>query len=326
MLGVLVVCAVLGLVGVGIDSLTGNDLNAAAGTSLTRVDPSGGSTTDPPTTSSTTTAIPVIPVIERFTLAPGEREVATVRPDRAQVTVRSAAPAGWDTTLTPVVVPDTVAVPPAPRSALDVDRMALPGPDTPVAGRAASPLGWVFANPSLYTPPQPLVFSVVARQGYWIQVLLPVRPNGTTGWLRSSEVELSTTTLRIEVSLSTRNLQVVDAATVVFDAPVSVGRSSTPTPTGTFSVTDIVPSVDPTGSYGPVALALNGYSEVMDRFGSQSVAGSPDDLAPVLAIHGTNRPDSIGRAASNGCPRLFNDDMVELVNLVPAGTPVEIRP
>jgi lipoprotein-anchoring transpeptidase ErfK/SrfK len=91
-------------------------------------------------------------------------------------------------------------------------------------------------------------------------------------------------------------------------------------------VTDLVPSVDPAGPYGPLALALNGYSEVMDRFGSVSVAGSPDDVAPVLAIHGTNQPSSIGRAASNGCPRLSDEDILRLASLVPAGTPVEIWP
>jgi lipoprotein-anchoring transpeptidase ErfK/SrfK len=46
----------------------------------------------------------------------------------------------------------------------------------------------------------------------------------------------------------------------------------------------------------------------------------------VLAIHGTNRPDSIGKAASNGCPRLFNEDILKLAALVPAGTPVQIWP
>ena len=47
---------------------------------------------------------------------------------------------------------------------------------------------------------------------------------------------------------------------------------------------------------------------------------------PVLALHGTNRPASVGRAMSNGCPRLYNEDMLRLAELVPAGTPVRIWP
>ena len=98
------------------------------------------------------------------------------------------------------------------------------------------------------------------------------------------------------------------------------------TPTGTFHVTDVVPSVDPAGGYGPVALALDGYSEVLDTFAGESAVGSPDEFAPVLAIHGTDQPESIGRDLSNGCPRLFNEDISRLAELVPPGTPVQIWP
>lgn len=272
------------------------------------------------TTSTTTTSL----VIVHETLDPGVREIATARTGLAQVTARSTPPPGWDERLTPVVVPAPSEAP--PRSAQDTERIALPSAEVPIAGRAVVDGGWTFANPGLYTPAQPLVFSVVARQGSWIQVLLPVRPNGTVGWIQSNDLVLSTTTLRVEVSITDRRLHVFDGETVTFEAPISVGRPSTPTPTGEFYVTDLVPSVDPNGPYGPVALALNGYSEAMDSFGSASIAGSPDEVAPVLALHGTNRPDSVGRAASNGCPRLYDADILRLAELVPAGTPVEIWP
>jgi lipoprotein-anchoring transpeptidase ErfK/SrfK len=318
-----VTLGVLAAVGLGVGVWLGfgrgdssDDAVAAADTTTTT-----SSTTPTTTTPTTTTAV----VVERFVLDPGEREVATARAGLAQVNVRATPPPGWDVDLTPVVVPTPAPTP--PRSGLDVDRVAFPSAEVPIAGRALRPDGgWTFANPGRYTPPQPTVFSVVARQGMWLQVLVPVRPNGTTGWVRSSEVDLSVTTLRVEVSLAERRLRVHEAGQVVFDAPISVGRPATPTPTGEFYVTDLVPSVDPAGPYGPLALALNGYSEVMDRFGSVSVAGSPDDVAPVLAIHGTNQPSSIGRAASNGCPRLSDEDILRLASLVPAGTPVEIWP
>ena len=315
-LGVLATCALLGLLGVGVHFLIADgDPRDSVQVAAT-----------PTTATSTTTAASTTAVIERYTLPAGQREVATVRSGLGRITVRSQPPAGWDQRLTPVVVPDTVAIPRPPRSAADLGRVPLPATDAPIAGRGVTAEGWAFANPTLYRPPQPLVFSVLARQGSWIQVLVPVRPNGTTGWLQSNDVELAITTLRVEVSIADRKLQLIDGTQVALSVPVSVGRASTPTPTGSFFVTDIVPSVDPAGAYGPVALALNGYSEVMDSFGSESVAGSPDELAPVLAVHGTNQPSSIARAASNGCPRLFNDDMSRLAAMVPAGTPVDIWP
>lgn len=43
-----------------------------------------------------------------------------------------------------------------------------------------------------------------------------------------------------------------------------------------------------------------------------------------IYFHGTNREDLIGTPASHGCVRLRNADMVELFDLVPEGTAVEI--
>ncbi len=43
------------------------------------------------------------------------------------------------------------------------------------------------------------------------------------------------------------------------------------------------------------------------------------------AIHGTNRPESIGHFVSHGCIRMHNRDIVELYLLVPVGTPVIVE-
>jgi len=42
------------------------------------------------------------------------------------------------------------------------------------------------------------------------------------------------------------------------------------------------------------------------------------------AIHGTNQPESVGRAVSHGCVRLRNEDIAKLYAVVPVGTPVYI--
>jgi len=39
-------------------------------------------------------------------------------------------------------------------------------------------------------------------------------------------------------------------------------------------------------------------------------------------IHGTNEPQSIGRAASSGCIRMLNEEVIELYNRSPIGTKV----
>jgi len=42
------------------------------------------------------------------------------------------------------------------------------------------------------------------------------------------------------------------------------------------------------------------------------------------AMHGTNHPESVGRAVSHGCVRLLNEDITRLYEMVPVGTPVYI--
>jgi hypothetical protein len=47
-------------------------------------------------------------------------------------------------------------------------------------------------------------------------------------------------------------------------------------------------------------------------------------LGDGYGIHGTDHPESIGRAASHGCVRLRNEDIEKLYDMVPVGTPVYI--
>jgi lipoprotein-anchoring transpeptidase ErfK/SrfK len=41
-------------------------------------------------------------------------------------------------------------------------------------------------------------------------------------------------------------------------------------------------------------------------------------------IHGSNEADTIGQAVSSGCIRMTNDDVIDLYNRVPVGTPVVV--
>jgi len=45
-----------------------------------------------------------------------------------------------------------------------------------------------------------------------------------------------------------------------------------------------------------------------------------------LRIHGTSQPRTIGRAVSNGCARLVNDQATQLYHMVPLGTRVVLNP
>ncbi len=152
------------------------------------------------------------------------------------------------------------------------------------------------------------------RPGGWLEVLLPLRPNGTTGWVRAEEVRLVEPRFRIEVDLSERTLVLERDGRVLRRLRVGIGRPETPTPTGRFSVWVKVPQRNPRGPYGSLALGLSGFSEVLERWPGEGR----------LAIHGTVDPDDRGARVSAGCIRVYDPELRAL-RAVPLGTPVVIH-
>ena len=150
----------------------------------------------------------------------------------------------------------------------------------------------------------------------WYQVLLPAKPNGQTGWVRASDVSVSSTNTVIHVYLAERQLDVVVDGDVLMTAPVAVGAPATPTPLGTFYITDPIDlTANPSAVYGTYALGLSGYSETLESF---------KGTLPQIAIHGTNSPNVLGQPVSNGCLRMKNDAVVDVASRVGLGTPVII--
>ena len=167
----------------------------------------------------------------------------------------------------------------------------------------------------------PTVFGVLGAvvdgrcQRTWYRVQLPIRPNGATGYVRAEALRLERVTTRIVVDISARRLMFYRRGALVLSATVAVGSQATPTPTGRYYINQrLVPS-DRNGPFGPGALGISAFSNVLTGW----VQGGP------IAIHGTNEPWSIGKAASNGCIRLPNTTLEQLFRVADAGTPVVIR-
>jgi hypothetical protein len=147
----------------------------------------------------------------------------------------------------------------------------------------------------------------------WLRVLLPTRPNGSSGWVLADDVDLRRESQRIEVDLSRRVLVLYDRGRVVLRASVGIGGPQTPTPTGTYFAWARVPQDRSDGPYGRYALGLSGWSRA-------STAGSGGRLA----IHGTSNTGDLGSAVSAGCLRLPNED-TRILQDVPLGTPVFVH-
>ncbi|MDP1792929.1 MAG: L,D-transpeptidase [Acidimicrobiales bacterium] len=188
------------------------------------------------------------------------------------------------------------------------------GPSLPVSVSMGEPAIAALSNPTRVGAPR--VALVVAEIGDWLQVLLPLRPNNSLGWVRRSDVDVTYTSMRVEIDRATRRLRVFDSGAVVMDEPVAIGRAVTPTPGGQFFTTELLQPPNPGGAYGPYAFTLSAYSTVYQRFGSGDGA---------VGLHGTNAPGSLGATVSHGCVRLSNDAISRLAMMLPLGTPVLIR-
>ena len=182
----------------------------------------------------------------------------------------------------------------------------------------------VYARPGARKPrtslPNPyrggrLTFLVRALRPHWVHVFLPTRPNGSSGWIRRSQVRILVDPYRIRIDLGRRRLTVSRLGRVFMKQPIGVGRAATPTPTGRYYVVELIQLTDPSGTYGPYAFGVSAHSNVFTRFGS----GDGE-----IGIHGTDYPQGVGTRVSHGCIRLRNEAIVRLARTIPLGTPVDI--
>lgn len=119
---------------------------------------------------------------------------------------------------------------------------------------------------------------------------------------------------RVIVSIADRKLAVVEDGRIVKIYPTAVGAKVSPSPVGTFKIVTLVKN--PTW-YGPKGKVVQPgpANPLGDRWIGLDRKG--------YGIHGTNQPNSIGKAASHGCIRMRKADVEELFELVRAGDVVE---
>ncbi|HEY9619846.1 MAG TPA: L,D-transpeptidase [Crinalium sp.] len=126
---------------------------------------------------------------------------------------------------------------------------------------------------------------------------------------------------RIVLRLQQRRVYLYQGEEVLGSYPVAIGRSDTPTPTGEFEVFQMIENprwqspwtgeVRPPGPNSALGLRWIGF------------AHRPNGI---VGFHGTPTLSSIGQAASNGCVRMRNEDVVALFEQVAIGTRVVVEP
>jgi lipoprotein-anchoring transpeptidase ErfK/SrfK len=150
----------------------------------------------------------------------------------------------------------------------------------------------------------------------WYRVLLPLRPNGTTGWVAGSDVDVVGIPYRLEIRLADFRVDLFGDEGGTRSFPIGIGTDATPTPGGEYYIAALVEPPNPNTAYGQWIFELNGHST--------TVTGAFAD--GLLGIHGTNDPThALGRKVSHGCIRMRNEDIGSLAKLLPLGTPVIVR-
>jgi lipoprotein-anchoring transpeptidase ErfK/SrfK len=162
-----------------------------------------------------------------------------------------------------------------------------------------------------------LILSVTHRRGAWAAVPTFLVPNGRRAWVRVDRrtFVVRRTRWHLTADLSARTVTVVHGVQRVRTLRVAIGAPATPTPPGTYAITDKLGGRAFGSAYGCCILALSGHQP--------KVRTGPIDGR--LAIHGTDRPDLVGRRASQGCLRARDRDVRWLMRTVPVGTQVTIR-
>lgn len=243
------------------------------------------------------------------------------------------------TTLPPTTVAPTTTTPAAGPAAAEPPAVAF----TPRGRLASAPPSMVahalVAELPIYDAPgaqaaslalphpqpsgAPLVLLVTEARAGWLHVLLPIRPNGSTGWIRAEQVSVVTHDFRIVVELGAHRITAYEGREVLLSEPIGVGTRDAPTPGGLYYIKELFQPLDangrlhPDGPYGPYAYGLSGFSEVLFDF-----AGGNGQFG----IHGTNDPSGLGRDVSHGCIRMSNTGITLLAKTLPLGVPVEILP
>ena len=197
-----------------------------------------------------------------------ENKAQPVGSTEADTATTAPAADPWLTEVATAAVPEVQVEKERPPSSSDTTGVAATGialqaaserPPIPrdgylSAGVRTTPTGFAYANPTYFK--NPLVFVVTEDDGgEWLQVEVLARPNHQRGWIKRSDVTLTTHRFHLALTKSTFTLQAFDGDTELGETKVVIGRDATFTPVGTFFVTEKIarprPACTARGSWPP---------------------------------------------------------------------------
>ncbi|TCP56507.1 lipoprotein-anchoring transpeptidase ErfK/SrfK [Tamaricihabitans halophyticus] len=158
----------------------------------------------------------------------------------------------------------------------------------------------------------PTWLAVLDQQDDWFQVLLPSRPNASTGWLHNDNgvLETAENDFLVEVDTADFSMTLTEAGNEVGSWEIGTGTEEHPTPTGRAAI--ISSLEESVKDYSPLVLPLSSHSDSHETYG-----GGPG----TVGIHGWPDDSVMGTETSDGCIRV-PADALEKLSTVPLGTVV----
>lgn len=148
------------------------------------------------------------------------------------------------------------------------------------------------------------------------------RSNRLRGVLQPGQkLRIPTEPARILVDLEARWALYFLGDEVAAAWPVGIGRPGEETPPGDY--TAIEKTEKP--SWMKVGQDPVPFGDPRNPLGTRWIGWARAGSKTTYGFHGTSEPDSIGRAASDGCVRLRNEDVEELFQILPEGAPIQVR-
>lgn len=126
--------------------------------------------------------------------------------------------------------------------------------------------------------------------------------------------------IHLRLSLSDRRVYVHRGNAIEASFPVAIGKAGWETPTGEFEVFSQISQPGWTNPFTNEVMPPGSDNPLGDRW-----IGFWSDGNNVIGFHGTPNRDSVGRAASHGCVRMYNEDIRQLFEMVTLGTPVIVE-